>query len=126
MKHERPLQMTLAELEREFASGDGKRIQAALLSAFHWKNCVWVESRCLLFLGASSAAVRRGAVQMLGNLAREYGERIDLINTQTALRRLSKDEDQGVRTAVRDSLDRVTRGLKLHKKQGRVGVQSSW
>ena len=87
------------------------------MSASRWKNCVWVESRCLLFLGASNASVRRGAVQVLGNLAREYGDRIDLINTREALRRLAKDADTGVRTAVKDSLDKVMHRLTLHKKR---------
>ena len=117
MKLQQPPQPTLAELEREFASGDGKRIQAALLSALRWKNCVWVESRCLFFLGASSASARRGAAQVLGDLARAHGERIDLVNTREALQRLAKDADKDVRTAVKDSLDTVIHRLKLHKKQ---------
>jgi len=117
MKYQQPPQLTLAELEREFASGDGKRIQAALLSALRWKNCVWVESRCLFFLGTSSASARRGAAQVLGDLARAYGERIDLINTREALRRLAKDADKGVRTAVKDSLYTVMHRLRLHKKR---------
>jgi hypothetical protein len=117
MKYHQPPQLTLAELEREFASGDGKRIQAALLSALRWKNCVWVESRCLFFLGASSASARRAAALVLGNLALAHGERIDLINTREALRRLAKDTDKGVRTAVKDSLDTVMHRLRLHKKR---------
>jgi hypothetical protein len=116
MKQKRPPQMTLQELEREFGSDDGKRIQAALLSAFYSRNCVWVESRCLHFLGSASAAARRAAAQVLGNLAGVYGERIDLVNAHEALLRLSKDADKGVRAAVSDSLDIVMHRLKLHKK----------
>jgi hypothetical protein len=117
MKYKLPPQLTLAELEREFASGDGRRIQAALWSALRWKNCVWVESRCLFFLGASSASARRGAALVLGDLARVHGERIDLINTREALRRLAKDADKGVRAAVKDSLDTVMHRLRLHKER---------
>jgi hypothetical protein len=115
--------MTLSELEREFGSGDGERIQEALLSAFYSRNCVWVESRCLHFLGSASAAARRGAAMVLGNLARVYGQRIDLANAHDALLRLSKDADKGVRAAVSDSLDTVMHRLRLHKK--RQWVQSS-
>jgi hypothetical protein len=117
MKYKEPPQLTLAELEREFASGNGKRIQGALWSALRWKNCVWVESRCLFFLGVSSASARRGAALVLGDLARDHGERIDLINTREALQRLAKDADKGVRAAVKHSLDTVMHRLRLHKKR---------
>jgi hypothetical protein len=116
MKYKVPPELTLAELEREFASGDGKRIQAALLSALRWKNCVWVESRCLFFLGVSSASTRRAAALVLGDLARAHGERIDLMTTREALQRIVKDADKGVRTAAKDSLEAVIHRLKLHKK----------
>ena len=108
--------MTLAELERELGSDDGERIQTALLNAFYSRNCVWVESRCLHFLGSANVAARRSAAQVLGNLAGVYGERIDLVNAHEALLRLSKDADKGVRAAVKDSLATVMHSLRLHKK----------
>jgi hypothetical protein len=116
MKGEQPPKMTLAQLEREFGSGDGKRIETALWTAFHSRNCVWVESRCLHFLGSAIPAARRGAATVLGNLAALYGDRIDLINAHEALLRLSKDPDKAVRTAVSDSLAEVMHRLRLHKK----------
>ena len=75
-----------------------------------------MESRCLRFLTSSSPAARRGAAEVLGNLAGVNGDRIDLVRAHEALQKLSGDADEGVLSAVNDGLDDVLHSLRLHKK----------
>jgi hypothetical protein len=42
--------MTPAELEREFASGDGERIELALISAFYSEDANWLQEWCWRFV----------------------------------------------------------------------------
>lgn len=116
MSYEQPPPMTRAELEREFASGDGERIKLALISAFCSEDANWLQEWCLRFVDHPSNSARYGAAIVLGNVSSVHALEIDLLKSFHALEKLKADADEQVRIAADDRVHDVLHLIRLHKK----------
>jgi len=68
-----PIERSMAE--SMFGSGDQRLICEALLRiTYHDKDWLWVQEKCLYFIGSEFIDVKKVAISCLGHLARVHGK----------------------------------------------------
>ena|SRR5580704_11378473 len=113
MKYEQPPPMSRRELEEAFRSGNGKRVRDALISAAYTEEGSWVANWCLSFVHHSDAMARSAAALVIGRVAISSRQTVDLPKCLDAVRSLTADSVEEVRTNAKDALDDVVHAIRL-------------
>jgi hypothetical protein len=101
-----PDNLTVAELEAEFESGDADRIYSAFLNAAYFHEAGWVQTKSLKALASPVATVRLGALASLQILAAVRRELEPLV-VVPAITPLLDDPDADVRLNTKDVLSDI-------------------